>query len=243
MTGHDDMESVDDAVIASSAVQPEPSENEGGASAPAVPPQTGERENRIKELVRQKHAADAVAARSAVEAAALRGRLQAPGRLQDYRAPEDFTRAVAEHAVREVGVDMLTRQAAQAQEFATKAAHDAWTEATADFRQKVPDFDAVAHNPNVTVTPVMADAIRESSRGAEIAYYLGKNPAEAAQIAGLPPVSQATAIARLEARLSPGAASVSRAPQPVATLSGRGGSAGRPLEDLDFEDYRRARGY
>ncbi len=177
------------------------------------------------------------------EAAALRERLQAPGRAQDYRAPEDFTRAVAENAVREVGADLFARQANQAQEAATRAAQDAWAEATADFRQKVPDFDAVAHNPNLTVTPVMADAIRDSERGAEIAYYLGKNPAEAAKIAALPPVSQATAIARLESRISTDTASVSRAPHPIGTLSGRSGSSGRPLEDMDFEDYRRARGF
>ena len=105
------------------------------------------------------------------------------------------------------------------------------------------DFDVVAHNPNLSITPIMADAIRGSGKGAEIAYYLGKNPGEAAQIAALPPVSQATAIARIEGRLGANAVSVSRAPQPVATLSGRGGSAGKPLEDMDFEEYRRARGF
>ena len=107
----------------------------------------------------------------------------------------------------------------------------------------MPDFDAVVHNPNLTVTPVMADAIRESGRGAEIAYFLGKNPAEAARIASLPPVSQATAIARLESGSVRRKHSVSRAPQPVGTLSGRSGSAGKPLEDMNFEEYRRARGF
>jgi hypothetical protein len=177
------------------------------------------------------------------EAAALRERLQNPGRAQDYRAPEDYTRAVAENAVREVGADLLARQANQAREMAARASQDAWAETTADFRQKVPDFDAVAHNPNLSVTPIMADAIRESGRGAEIAYYLGKNPAEAAKIAGLPPLSQATAIARLEGRIGTSAASISKAPPPAATLSGRSGGSGKPLEDMDFEEYRRARGY
>jgi len=243
MTEHDDIQSVDDAALASSG-QTAQAESEAPASAqPAAGGSEAGRDGRVQQLIRQKHAADAVAARSAAEAAALRERLQNPGRPQDYRAPEDYTRAVAQHAVREVGADMLARQATQAQEFAARAALDAWAESTAEFRQKVPDFDAVAHNPNVIVTPVMADAIRESSRGAEIAYYLGKNPAEAAQIASLPPVSQATSIARLEGRIGSNAVSVSRAPQPVGTLSGRGGSAGTPLEDMDFEEYRRARGY
>ena len=89
--------------------------------------------------------------------------------------------------MREVGAEILARQASEAQEIAARAAQDAWAESTAGFREKVPDFDAVVHNPNLTVTPVMADAIRESGRGAEIAYFLGKNPAEAARIASLPP--------------------------------------------------------
>src|SRR5215475_3447737 len=237
MTEHGDIPSVDDAALAS-FTDSEPSGNEGGAGAPASPPPPAQNA-RVQQLIREKAAADALAARSAAEAAALRNSGQAPGRPQDYQAPEDYTRAVAEQAVREAGAGILARQAAQAQEFAARAARDAWTEATAGFRQKVPDFDAVAHNPNIAITPVMADAIRESGRGAEIAYYLGKNPAEAAQIAGLPPVSQATAIARLEGRLSAGTTSVSRAPQPVSTLSGRGGSQAKPLEDLDFEEYRR----
>jgi len=238
MTEHDDIPSVDDAGLASSP------QAEGEAVVqPAGDAGSGARESRVQQLIRQKQAADAVAARSASEAAALRDRMRSPGRPQDYGAPEDYTRAVAEQAVREVGSDMFARQAAEAQVFAAKAAQDAWSEATAGFRQKVPDFDAVVHNPNLAVTPVMADAIRESSRGAEIAYYLGKNPDEAAQIAGLSAISQATAIARLESRLGSNAHSLSRAPQPVGTLSGRGGSSGTPLEDMDFEEYRRARGF
>jgi hypothetical protein len=242
-TEHDDVSSVDDAVLASSITQPEPADNEGAVAGSPVSSIEGDRGGRLQQLMREKRAAEALAARSIAEAAALRERLQQPGRPQDYRAPEDYTRAVAEHAVREVGADILARQAGHAQEMAARAGQDAWAEATADFRQKVPDFDQVAHNPNLIVTPVMADAIRESNRGAEIAYFLGKNPAEAAQIAALPPLSQATAIARLETRLGTPTPSVSRAPQPIGTLSGRSGGAGKPLEEMDFEDYRRARGY
>jgi hypothetical protein len=242
MTEHGDIPSVDDALLTSSTRDNGSTDNEGGAGAPASPPQAAQN-TRAQQLIREKAAADLLAARSAAEAAALRGSGQAPGRPQDYRAPEDYTRAVAEQAVREVGAGMLARQAAQAQELAARAAQDAWAEATAGFRQKVNDFDTVAHNPNLAITPVMADAIRESGRGAEIAYYLGKNPAEATQIAGLPPVSQATAVARLEGKLAAGTSSMSRAPQPVSTLSGRGGSQVKLLEDMEFEEYRRARGF
>lgn len=234
MTEQDEISSVEEAASDSSTQALQPADEAIHAS---------DRSARLEQLTRERRAAEAFAARSMAEAAALRERLQQPGRPQDYSAPEDYTRAVAEHAVREVGADILARQANQAREIAARASQDAWAEATATFRRKAPDFDAVAHNPDLPVTPVMADAIRDSSRGAEIAYYLGKNPAEAAQIATLSPVSQATAIARLEGRIGSSATPISRAPQPIGTLSGRGGGAGKPLEDMDFDDYRRARGY
>jgi hypothetical protein len=243
MTQHDEIPSVDDAALAT-ASQTGPMEDDGGAGAPARPLQAEDRTGRVQQLIRDKRTAEALAANSSAQAAALRERFQSAGRPQDYRAPEDYTRAVAEQAVREVGAEILARQASQAQEIAARAAQDAWTESTAEFRQKAPDFDAIVHNPNLTVTPIMADAIRESSRGAEIAYYLGKNPAEAARIASLSPVSQATAIAHLETRAGSVAQSpVSRAPQPVSTLSGRAGGAGKRLEDMSFEEYRQARGF
>ncbi len=159
MTKHSEIAFVDDAAFASSS-DTDPTGNEGGSGAPATPPQEA-RAGRVQQLIRDKQTAEAIATRSAAQAAVMRGQAQNPGRPQDYRAPEDYTRAVAEQAVREVGADMLARQAAQAQELAAKAAQDAWAESTAEFRQRVPDFDAVAHNPNLTVTPVMADAIRE----------------------------------------------------------------------------------
>ena len=243
MTEHDEISSVDDAIFASTP-QTEPSENEGGASAAATPPQPEEKKSRREQLIRDKRTAEMLAANSAAQAAALKERYQNAGRPQDYRAPEDYTRAVAEQAVREVVAEILARQAGQAQEIAARAAEEAWVESTAEFRRKAPDFDAVVGNPNLVVTPVMADAIRESSRGAELAYYLGKNPAEASRIASLPLVSQATAIARLETRVgSVAQGAVSRAPQPVSALSGRSGGGGKRLEDMNFEEYRRARGF
>jgi hypothetical protein len=235
MTAQDGIPSVEEDALASL-----PQDYQDPAAAPS---RNGGREDRIRGLIQQKQAADALAARSAAEASALRHGQQRPGRAQDYAAPEDYTRAIAEQAAREVGAGLLARQAAQAQEMAARAAQDAWAESTADLRQRVPDFDAVANDPNLAITPVMADAIRESARGAEIAYYLGKNPGEATHIAALPPVSQATAIARLEGRLGAGAQSVSRAPKPVGTLSGRSGGAVTALEDMDFEEYRRTRGF
>ena len=165
MTEHDGIPSVDDAVLASSTTQAEPTDNEGGSGAPATPPQDGGREGRVPHLIRQKHAADAVAARSAAEAAAMRERCQNPGRPQDYRAPEDYTRAVAEHAVREVGADMLTRQAAQAQESRPGRRKMPGPRPRPSSARRCRISTLSLTTRILSVTPIMADAIRESSRG------------------------------------------------------------------------------
>ncbi len=89
----------------------------------------------------------------------------------------------------------------------------------------------------------MAEALLDSPRGAEIAYYLGKNPMEATRIAGLAPVSQATAIARLENRIEAMSQSISKAPPPVGTVLGGSAGSAKRLEDLSFDQYRKARGY
>ncbi|MBT3070945.1 hypothetical protein KKP04_08700 [Rhodomicrobium sp. Az07] len=241
MTTPDDTTSADEAALAISAFQDDASEA-GGRNGPAQR-KGAPRKARVDRLIRDKEVADALAQTSAAQAQALRQRLQNAGRPQDYRTPEDYTRAVAEQAVREVGAEILARQAEQAREIASRAAYDAWGESTAAFRERVPDFDEVAHNPNLAVTPIMAEAIRETPLGAEIAYFLGKNPGEAARLAALPPVSQVMAIARLEARLDTAQSAISRAPEPIGALTGRGGSAAKPLDQMSFDEYRRARGF
>jgi hypothetical protein len=121
MTEHDEISSVDDAALVSA-------QTEGLENAAAPSPQQEDRTGRLQQLIRDKRAAEALAASSAAQAAALRERSQSGGRPQDFRAPEDYTRAVAEQAVREVGAEILARQASQAQEIAARAAQDAWAE-------------------------------------------------------------------------------------------------------------------
>jgi hypothetical protein len=50
---------------------------------------------------------------------------------------------------------------------------------------KYEDFIEVAESPNVPISDAMALVIMNSDDGAEIAYYLGKHPDEAAKIAGM----------------------------------------------------------
>lgn len=72
----------------------------------------------------------------------------------------------------------------------------------------------------------MADTIRASEVGPDVAYYLGSNPSEAAKIADLPPFLQAKEIGRLEAKLlsNPPVKKTTSAPPPIAPVTARGGN-------------------
>lgn len=109
-------------------------------------------------------------------------------------------------------------------------------------RAKHADFDAVAFNPEVTITSEMAGFLRQSEQFADLAYHLGKNPDEAEKIAALPPLDQVRALVRLEDRLSapPPQPKTTKAPPPPPTVSGSSG-AGKDPSRMSYEEYKRFR--
>ena len=74
---------------------------------------------------------------------------------------------------------------------------------------KYDDFREVAENPQVAAivvkAPAMNEAIANCENMGDIMYFLGKNPAEAARIAGLNPYQQVMEVARIEDKLKAGA--------------------------------------
>ena len=71
----------------------------------------------------------------------------------------------------------------------------------ADGAEKYPDFKEVALDPEVPYTPVMIEAMVESERAVDIAYYLGQNHDEADRISRLSPIQTAKEIGHIEANL------------------------------------------
>jgi hypothetical protein len=70
----------------------------------------------------------------------------------------------------------------------------------------------------------MADVIRASEIGPELAYHLGTNPSEASRIAKMSPYLQAKEIGRLEGKLlsEPPARKTSSAPAPITPVRPKG---------------------
>lgn len=113
-----------------------------------------------------------------------------------------------------------------------------------DARTRLPDFDAVAFNPNVPVTEAMQTAILESDMSADVAYYLGKNPEAAHRLTAMSPMSVAREIGRIEAMIlaKPVTVAATKAPDPITPVSQRAPSAKNPDEmtDKEYFEWRKA---
>lgn len=99
----------------------------------------------------------------------------------------------------------------------------AWQEAVEDARTRIPDFDAVVTD-KTPIHPWMAPYIVESDKGTDVAYWLGKHPAEARSLAELFDRGSPQALielGRIEARLSaPTPKTLSTAPKPAQVITG-----------------------
>lgn len=104
-------------------------------------------------------------------------------------------------------------------------------------REKYPDYDTVARSPNVQITTSMAEVIYDSEAGPEIAYHLGKNPAEAARIAALPVVRQAAELGRLEARITAPKALPKQPPAPVTPVSAIAAGGSKDPNTMSMAEY------
>jgi hypothetical protein len=91
----------------------------------------------------------------------------------------------------------------------------------AEFKETVDDYNTVAHNPELPITPEMRDVVMESDQGPQLAYYLGNNPDIASKLSQMSPLSMAKEIGRIEAtKLVTPASSTTNAPAPPPKISG-----------------------
>jgi len=152
---------------------------------------------------------------------------QAPTEIPsaDYFAStEDYAEALAEQRAEQ---KIAQREAAKYQ----KEVFEAYQDREEEAREKYDDFDQVIQNPKLAVTELMAQTIRESDIGPDVAYYLGTNPKEAARISKLSPASQIKEVGKIEIRLesNPSVKKTTNAPAPIAPVSAR--STGSPAYD------------
>jgi hypothetical protein len=128
-------------------------------------------------------------------------------------------------------------QADTAKETAAQLAGEAFNYRETIARDRFADYDVVTRNPNVTITPAMAEIIRDSDVGPDLAYHLGKNPMEAAQIAALPANRQAVELGKLEARITTPKALPAQPPAPVQPVNGIAAGGSRDPGTMSMAEY------
>jgi hypothetical protein len=141
--------------------------------------------------------------------AAVRADAAAKKAQADLEAKAEADRAAAEKAANETRIQAEVAELGKSWQVQKTAAIE-----------KYPDYVEVAENPDVRIDVPMAHTAIQAENGADILYHLGKNPEEAARIAGLTPARQIFEIGRLSATLAQRATvDVSRAPPPIAPLN------------------------
>ena len=133
-----------------------------------------------------------------------------------FESPEAYAEALAVRKAEElIAQRELQKQRAQIE--------DAYAEREEEARGKYDDFEQVAYNPQLRVTDVMAETIKASDIGPDLAYWLVSNPKEADRISRLSPLLQAREIGKIEAKLAsePPQKKTTSAPAPISPVSAR----------------------
>jgi hypothetical protein len=166
-----------------------------------------------------------------------------PPKEEDFSDYSEFQRAQAKHAAREAMADDYAETARRYTEEVREAKRADWTERAAEFKQRAADFDEVVTNPKLPITPTMAETLFEmEDDGPALAYYLGKNPHEAARLASLSPPAAAIQMGRMAERLkAPARRTASSAPPPVGPVTGGGGTTEKDPEKMTMAEYRKWR--
>jgi hypothetical protein len=144
--------------------------------------------------------------------------------IDQFESPDAYAEALAIKKAEE----LLAQREFQKQQAAIE---EAYHEREEEARAKYDDFEQVAYNPQLRVTDVMAETIRASEMGPDLAYWLGSNPKEADRISRLSPLLQAREIGKIEAKLgsNPPVKPTTSAPAPITPVTAR--TSGNPSYD------------
>jgi len=114
-----------------------------------------------------------------------------------------------------------------------------WKDKCFEASEKYSDFNQVAFRTDgLNITTTMSDAIVESDTGAEVAYFLGKNPVEADKIARLTTVQQVHEIEKLAKKFTN---SITKAPEPIEVAKGTDNLTGKDPSKMSPDEYRQWR--
>lgn len=169
----------------------------------------------------------------------------------DYDSDEDFTAAKQkfqhENAMylntiiekREQAA--IAKQQSMARQNVMSARQQTLTQKLSAGREKYHDFDMVMANPQTQYSETMIEGLTDSDNSAEIAYFLGQNPQEAAKIMQMPPLQQVMAIGKLDIQVAASKPKTTKAPPPSEPIAAGSSGAVIDPDNLPIEEWRKLR--
>lgn len=144
----------------------------------------------------------------------------------------DYDDQVAERTLTRSKREQIEEDREAARELAAEA-YQARVEAVA---AKYPDYNQVAHF-GWEPSPAMIEVIMDSDLGPDLAYHLGKNPAEAARIAALNPISQVRELGKIEAAIAAPKTTPKPPPEPVRKVGSKAAGTAKDPSKMTMAEY------
>jgi hypothetical protein len=157
---------------------------------------------------------------------------------ESFQDDDAYLQAQIEHLAEQRAAEKI---AIREQQSKHEKVQEAFLEKAEKAIERYPDFQAVVGNPELAINDAMAEFISDSDQGPDVAYFLGKNPMRAAQIAQMTPVKATVALLQIEAELSAKPKPrPSNAPAPITPIGGASGAT-KPTGDMTDEEYAKWR--
>ena len=151
-----------------------------------------------------------------------------------------FQAAIVEFARAEAKAAALAEIQAHQQKQTQQSRQSDFEKRQAEFATSNPEYvEKVMQNDSLPISPAMAEVIRESELGPQVALWLANNADKAASIAMLPPIAAARELGRIEARIEQDKAKpvpvISKAPPPPAKIEATDPSVKIELDSPEAE--------
>lgn len=161
-------------------------------------------------------------------------------KLENYESYEQYVDARADYRADQKIAEWQSQQEQRSQETQAEAQQREFMDRAETFRESHEDFDSVAFNPSLHVTPDMVGLLNASEKGPELLYHLGQNPNDAQRIAQLPPGQAAMELGRIEAGLGALQPKTDTdAPDAIEPLSGgRGQPGAKDPDDMTTAEWK-----
>lgn len=188
-------------------------------------------------------------------------------KLSDYEDYDEYQKAVLTYNTQSAVDKVFKEREAKEKEAQLRQEmvkrQEAFSTQKEEARKIYDDFDEVIESYDKPLNPYVSEALLDSPLGAEIAYYLAKNPDIADKVIAMSPTSMQREIGKIEAVIelrkgegkevtekkvevqksseSEPVAKVSKAPPPIKTVNSSKAEPNFNPETASFEEYRRWR--